>query len=156
MPSSRSMSLRCSLPWPNKAIDARLSSRTSRSVAEPRSWAGPRSGLVPLLEMVPPLVGRHAGCATQGKVTRYTTMQTIDQPGSPPPRTQRGSRLPELVEVMERLLADDGCPWDREQTLRTLRPFLIEEAHEVLEAIDADDPHGHCDELGDVLFQIVF
>jgi MazG family protein len=57
---------------------------------------------------------------------------------------------------MDRLLAEDGCPWDREQTLKTLEPFLIEEAHEVLEAIDHDDPAGHCDELGDLLFQIVF
>jgi MazG family protein len=57
---------------------------------------------------------------------------------------------------MEKLLAPDGCPWDREQTLKTLEPFLIEEAYEVLEAIDADDPREHCDELGDLLFQIVF
>jgi MazG family protein len=70
--------------------------------------------------------------------------------------TQRGATLPALVEIMERLLADDGCPWDREQTLQTLRPFLIEEAHEVLEAIDANDATGHCEELGDLLFQIVF
>jgi MazG family protein len=72
------------------------------------------------------------------------------------PRAQRGTRLPELVEIMDRLLADDGCPWDREQSLETLRPFLIEEAYEVLEAIDDHDPAGHCDELGDLLFQIVF
>ena len=57
---------------------------------------------------------------------------------------------------MERLLADDGCPWDREQSLESLRPFLIEEAYEVLEAIDANDAPGHCDELGDLLFQVVF
>src|SRR5437868_1294640 len=72
------------------------------------------------------------------------------------PRAQRGTRLPELVEIMDRLLADDGCPWDREQSLATLRPFLIEEAYEVLEAIDTGDVAGHCDELGDLLFQIVF
>jgi tetrapyrrole methylase family protein/MazG family protein len=59
---------------------------------------------------------------------------------------------------MNRLLAPapDGCPWDREQTLETLRPFLIEESYEVLEAIDNRDVAGHRDELGDVLFQIVF
>ncbi len=72
------------------------------------------------------------------------------------PERQRGTRLPELVTIMERLLAEDGCPWDREQTLQTLQPFLIEEAYEVLEAIDANDAPGHCDELGDLLFQIVF
>lgn len=72
------------------------------------------------------------------------------------PRAQRGALLPALVDIMERLLAEDGCPWDREQTLQTLRPFLIEEAHEVLDAIDDGDPAGHREELGDVLFQIVF
>jgi MazG family protein len=73
-----------------------------------------------------------------------------------PPGTQRGTTLPALVEIIDQLLGADGCPWDREQTLQTLRPFLIEEAHEVLEAIDANDAAGHCEELGDLLFQIVF
>lgn len=72
------------------------------------------------------------------------------------PLAQTGGRLPDLVEIMNRLLAPDGCPWDREQTLETLRPYLIEEAYEVLEALDHDDPDAHRDELGDVLFQIVF
>ncbi len=62
--------------------------------------------------------------------------------------------LPGLVALMDRLLAEDGCPWDREQTLDTLRPYLLEEAHEVLEAMD--DPEAHRKELGDLLFQIVF
>lgn len=73
-----------------------------------------------------------------------------------PPLAQTGARLTELVEIMDRLLAPDGCPWDREQTLATLRPYLIEESYEVLEALDHDDPDAHRDELGDVLFQIVF
>jgi MazG family protein len=86
-----------------------------------------------------------------------TTSETSGDSAQPPtPREQRGTTLPALVSIMERLLADDGCPWDREQTLQTLRPFLIEEAHEVLEAIDANDAAGHCEELGDLLFQIVF
>ena len=72
------------------------------------------------------------------------------------PVAQRGTTFPELVEIMERLLAPDGCPWDREQTLQTLQPYLIEEAYEVLEAIDAGDAKEHCEELGDLLFQIVF
>jgi MazG family protein len=55
---------------------------------------------------------------------------------------------------MDRLLAPDGCPWDRKQSLDSLRPYLLEEAHEVLEAMD--DPEAHCKELGDLLFQIVF
>jgi MazG family protein len=59
-----------------------------------------------------------------------------------------------LRELMDRLLAEDGCPWDREQTLASLRPYLLEETHEVLEAMH--DPVRHRGELGDLLFQIVF
>ncbi len=68
----------------------------------------------------------------------------------------RGSSFPRLVEVMARLLAPDGCPWDREQTLETLRPFLVEETYEVLDALDRADVDGHCEELGDLLMQVVF
>jgi MazG family protein len=57
---------------------------------------------------------------------------------------------------MERLRGPGGCPWDREQTLKTLRPYVLEETYEVLEAIDAGDPREHCEELGDLLLQIVF
>jgi nucleoside triphosphate diphosphatase len=64
--------------------------------------------------------------------------------------------LPWLVAIMQRLLAPDGCPWDREQTLESLRPFLLEEAYEVLDALDEGDPEHHGEELGDLLFQIVF
>jgi len=61
-----------------------------------------------------------------------------------------------LLSIMERLRGPDGCPWDREQTLRTLRPYVLEETYEVLEAIDDGDPREHCEELGDLLLQIVF
>lgn len=61
-----------------------------------------------------------------------------------------------LVDIMRRLLAPDGCPWDREQTLQTLRPYLVEECYELLEAIDSGDRAHHCEELGDLLLQIVF
>jgi len=57
---------------------------------------------------------------------------------------------------MQRLLAPDGCPWDREQTLESLRAYVIEEAHEVVDAIDRGVPADLCDELGDLLLQIVF
>jgi MazG family protein len=67
-----------------------------------------------------------------------------------------GASLAELVTIMQRLLAPDGCPWDREQTLATLRPFLIEECFEVVEALESGDAAHHCEELGDLLFQIVF
>ncbi len=57
---------------------------------------------------------------------------------------------------MSRLRGPDGCPWDREQTPSSLRPYLLEETYEVLEAIDRGDPREHCEELGDLLLQIVF
>lgn len=61
-----------------------------------------------------------------------------------------------LLEIMRRLRGEGGCPWDREQTLQTLKPFLIEEAYEVLEAIDEGNFDHLREELGDVLLQIVF
>jgi MazG family protein len=64
--------------------------------------------------------------------------------------------LERLLSIMERLRGPDGCPWDREQTLATLRPYVLEETYEVLEAIDSGDPREHCEELGDLLLQIVF
>ena len=61
-----------------------------------------------------------------------------------------------LVAVMARLRSQEGCPWDQEQTHQSLRPYLLEEAYEVLEAIDAEDDEELCSELGDVLLQVVF
>lgn len=67
-----------------------------------------------------------------------------------------GEQFEALVRIMGRLRADNGCPWDREQTRETLKPFLIEEAYEVVEAIDEGDPKHLMEELGDLLFQVVF
>ncbi|HZP40142.1 MAG TPA: nucleoside triphosphate pyrophosphohydrolase [Candidatus Binatia bacterium] len=61
-----------------------------------------------------------------------------------------------LVDIMHRLYGPGGCPWDREQTPETLRPYLLEEAYEVIEAIDAGEPEKLRDELGDLLLQVVF
>src|SRR5260370_5159095 len=61
-----------------------------------------------------------------------------------------------LLDVMARLRGPAGCPWDREQTRTSLKPFLIEEAYEVLEAIEAGNPGELEEELGDLLFQVVF
>lgn len=61
-----------------------------------------------------------------------------------------------LVELMEVLRGPQGCPWDRDQDRETLKPMLVEEAWEVLEALDGDDPAALCEELGDLLFQVVF
>lgn len=75
-------------------------------------------------------------------------------PPLPPARRRPG--FPELVGLMARLRAPNGCPWDREQTHLSLRRFFIEETYEVVEAIDADDPELLSEELGDVLLQVVF
>lgn len=62
----------------------------------------------------------------------------------------------ELVEIMARLRGENGCPWDREQTSESIKPYLVEETYEVLEAIDERDPAKLREELGDLMLQIVF
>jgi tetrapyrrole methylase family protein / MazG family protein len=62
----------------------------------------------------------------------------------------------DLVATMARLRGPGGCPWDREQTHRSLRPYLLEETYEALDAIDSGSPQQLCQELGDLLLQIVF
>src|SRR5450432_1823839 len=69
---------------------------------------------------------------------------------------QRGATFPSLVELIQRLLAPDGCPWDREQTPASLRQYVLEEACEVIDAIDRGEPADLADELGDLALQIVF
>src|SRR5262245_12926503 len=64
--------------------------------------------------------------------------------------------LVRLVEIMATLRAPDGCPWDREQTIDTLKPFVLEEAYEVLDAIDRHDHDALREELGDFVFEAVF
>ena len=64
--------------------------------------------------------------------------------------------ITKLVNLVERLRGDGGCPWDKEQTRETLKPMLIEEAYEVLDALDSEDPAELKEELGDLLFQVVF
>jgi MazG family protein len=61
-----------------------------------------------------------------------------------------------LVEIMARLRAPGGCPWDREQSFDTIKPYLLEETYEVMDAIDARDWPALCEELGDLLLQPVF
>jgi tetrapyrrole methylase family protein / MazG family protein len=61
-----------------------------------------------------------------------------------------------LLDIMRRLRGPAGCPWDREQTRTSLKPYLIEEAYEVLEAIESGAPEALREELGDLLFQVVF
>jgi uncharacterized protein YabN with tetrapyrrole methylase and pyrophosphatase domain len=67
-----------------------------------------------------------------------------------------GTPIGDVLELMRRLRAPDGCPWDREQDHHTLRRHAIEEVYELLDAIEADDEHEMIEELGDLLLQIVF
>ncbi len=64
--------------------------------------------------------------------------------------------LSDLIALMAKLRSPDGCPWDRKQTTESLKPFLIEECYEVIDALDEGSPEKIKEELGDLLFQIVF
>src|SRR3954467_6084375 len=61
-----------------------------------------------------------------------------------------------LVQIMATLRGPQGCPWDREQTIDSLKPFVLEETYEVIEAIDAHDHDALCEQLGDFVFEAVF
>jgi MazG family protein len=78
------------------------------------------------------------------------------KPKSKSPRKQIGKLFEDLVAVQARLRAPGGCPWDREQTHATLRTYLIEEAYEVLDAIEKENPADLSEELGDLLLQVLF
>jgi MazG family protein len=67
-----------------------------------------------------------------------------------------GTRFEKLVEIMATLRGPDGCPWDKQQDFNTLKPMLVEEVYEVLEAIENDDFDGLSEELGDLLLHVVF
>jgi len=64
--------------------------------------------------------------------------------------------LSKLIKITETLMGDDGCPWDKVQTRESLKPYLVEETYEVLEALDTNDPEKIKEELGDLLYQILF
>jgi MazG family protein len=98
--------------------------------AKPAPSLEPRSALEPFDEMAPRPVA------------------PIDQ--------QAGTTLARLVGAMRRLLGPEGCPWDREQTYKTLRKYVLEEACEVIDAIDSGDRGAMREELGDLLLQVVF
>lgn len=68
----------------------------------------------------------------------------------------KGEKFAELVQLIARLRAPGGCPWDREQTHESLKPMMLEEAYEVVEAIDEGDDEELIGELGDLLLQVVF
>ncbi len=74
----------------------------------------------------------------------------------PNPPLQASRDIAVLLEIMRRLRAPEGCPWDREQTFATIAPYTVEEAYEVAAAIEEKDYKSLPDELGDLLFQVVF
>jgi MazG family protein len=88
--------------------------------------------------------------------TRARAERRTAAPKAAPERGSAGREFQRLVDVMKRLRGTNGCPWDREQTIHTLRPFVLEETYEVLDAIDRDDHDALCGEIGDFLFEGVF
>jgi MazG family protein len=83
-------------------------------------------------------------------------MPRLDLRGDARARKQIGKAFESLVALQARLRAANGCPWDREQTHDSLRPYLVEETYEVLDALESGDARKFADELGDLLLQIVF
>jgi len=117
--------------------------------------------LAPQMEAARPLVRARYAPATPARVVRGSTVEettaatlALDAEAwhLPPlaPEDDRAS-IAGLRGVMERLFAPDGCPWDREQTPQTLRRYLLEEAYELVDAIDRDDAAGMREELGDLM-----
>ncbi len=95
--------------------------------------------------------------ATKRKKARETTKPGgVRQTAAKAPRLSAGEWFEKLAAVQARLRAPDGCPWDREQTHASLRTYLIEEAYEVLEALESGDDAKFAEEMGDLLLQIVF
>jgi len=89
-----------------------------------------------------------------------STEQQEQQPdpstfGIPPDQSVSGEAFKRLCRTIATLRSPAGCPWDRQQTLATIKPYTLEETYELLEAIDSDDNEAICEELGDVLLQVV-
>ncbi|MBI3909722.1 MAG: nucleoside triphosphate pyrophosphohydrolase [Armatimonadetes bacterium] len=114
----------------------------------------------------PVFIVRHAGVPAEEEV-RSLPLLAVDRPEAgaydhlctlyvPPlaPETRR-PQFQDFVDIIARLRGPDGCPWDREQDFQTLKRFVLEEAYEVLEAVDSGDPARLCDELGDLMIQVL-
>jgi tetrapyrrole methylase family protein/MazG family protein len=92
-----------------------------------------------------------------GKTTAFAVRKKVVNTGSRAHNHARAGKVfSDLVALQERLLAPNGCPWDREQTHESLRTYLIEEAYEVLDALESGDADKFAEELGDLLLQIIF
>src|SRR5258705_13578510 len=85
-----------------------------------------------------------------------TLVYTVDALPGPSMADSAGTLFESLLSIMSRLRSEGGCPWDREQTRESLKPYLIEEAYETLEAIDSGAAGPLREELGDLLFQVIF
>jgi tetrapyrrole methylase family protein/MazG family protein len=94
--------------------------------------------------------------ATKKKTRKIGKTRATRQAVGKSPRFTAGEWFEKLAAVQARLRAPDGCPWDREQTHASLRTYLIEEAYEVLEALESGDDTKFAEEMGDLLLQIVF
>ena len=90
-----------------------------------------------------------------GSISSMTEAESLKHPKLKPTREENVQRLREMLEVVEALRAPDGCPWDREQTHLSLRPYLLEETYELLEAIESGSADDISEELGDVLLQVL-
>ncbi|MDR6227101.1 nucleoside triphosphate pyrophosphohydrolase [Desmospora profundinema] len=88
------------------------------------------------------------------RTNRFGNLTTIHVPPLQSEAARR-RRFSYLEEIVARLRAPDGCPWDRKQTHESLRPYLLEESYEFLEAVEKEDPDAMADELGDVLLQVL-
>lgn len=89
------------------------------------------------------------------QISTENSADPASQFGQPPDFDRLLPEFQRLCEVVARLRAPDGCPWDRQQTLASIKPYTLEETYELLEAIDADDNVAIQEELGDVLLQVV-
>lgn len=85
---------------------------------------------------------------TKNKISKKPTPKNLNK--------NVGGQFEKLVEIMATLRGPDGCPWDKEQTYKNINPYMLEEVHEVMEAIDANNMDGLKEELGDLLLHIVF
>ncbi len=108
-----------------------------------------------------PVAGDNRASMDDADAPRAPAARDPEAPSSPPvPVSDRaragGAATARLAAVMERLRAPDGCPWDREQTWESLRRYVLEEAHELVEAIDRKDPEAVREECGDLLLEVVF
>ncbi|MDA0832230.1 MAG: nucleoside triphosphate pyrophosphohydrolase [Planctomycetota bacterium] len=92
---------------------------------------------------------------TDSQSTSAASSHDMHSTGIPPDPGKLGPAFLAFAQIIARLRAPDGCPWDRVQTLASIKPYTLEETYELLAAIDSDDNTAICEELGDVLLQVV-